>query len=265
MIYRALPCCRPFTMRTVLALVVSPLLVLSCEPPDRRRRPPLEAPHAETWTASPRIDRRRRPPLEAPHAETWTASPRTVQQIREACHASVKVKLAKRRAQRERALVNLQTAEARLQAIDEQGNPAGMSEAMKNRDAAAAEFEKVDADTPDAQEIYAECKRRVSADDTHARLEQMKLERHDSRRKEAARAKEKNPEEGGGTLLRVLGAALLGGVSAIGNGPPTTSTPAAPTPVNKCNQCIQQWCSFDCSGIGDRCAPCMQQWCDFEC
>jgi hypothetical protein len=34
---------------------------------------------------------------------------------------------------------------------------------------------------------------------------------------------------------------------------------------NECQECIKQWCDWECSGFGDECPSCIKRWCDWEC
>ncbi len=219
------------------------LALVACDPPDNRRRPPPEV----------------------AVSERWIASSRTEQQIRGTCFASVKAIVAKRLERRDRARQALVAAEERLRVAQELGDPPTILQAMKDRDEAAADLSEREAKTLDPKRLHSECERRLAVEDTQTRLEQMRTEREAKERRAAARAAEEEADtrdaaEGAAAVFRALGAAARGAASALEEPPAPNSTPA-----DRCSQCIQEWCSFQCSGIGDNCAPCMKQRCDIQC
>jgi hypothetical protein len=235
-------------MRGSFTTVVLGFALLACEPPGRRR-PPTQV-----------------------RAETWTAPARTDQQIAGVCHAAVKAEIAKLVQRHRQAERELEAADERLRAVQELGDAPTILQAMKDRDAAAFDVSATEVTKAERKQRYFECKQSTRAQDTQARLHQLKTEREARERREAARAAEEQAEEDDAAdrrraALRALGEGLQRiGASQPASPPPTYTAPSrVETPVDRCNQCIQQWCSFECSGIGNTCAPCMKRWCDFEC
>ena len=45
----------------------------------------------------------------------------------------------------------------------------------------------------------------------------------------------------------------------------TQHLPGYPSSSADCQACINQYCDYECDGIGDQCASCIQQWCSWEC
>jgi hypothetical protein len=172
-----------------------------------------------------------------------------------------------------------------LRVVEELGDPATILQAMKDRDAAAVALSEAEAKKVAPKQLYAECQRRARAQDTQARLRELKDAREAKESREAARVAEEQAEDDeddeamgrAGAALRALGEGLQRiSQPQSSPSPPVYTTPVyttpplaeplrTPMPVDRCSQCIQQWCSFECSGIGNACAPCMTQWCDFEC
>jgi hypothetical protein len=191
--------------------------------------------------------------------DTWTPSARSDPQIRAACYSQVKAKVSKRVQRRQRARVALNSAEDRLRVVQGLGDPPTVLQAMKDRDTAAAELAEAEASPEDPKALYDRCTRLAFAEDAQVRAEQLRAERERAERQQAE--EERATSEAWSDAFRVLGAAAQGAANAVE--PRRTSAPAAP--VDRCAACIQQWCSFQCSGIGNDCPPCMKQWCDFEC
>jgi hypothetical protein len=206
------------------------LALLACEPPGARPEPEFAQQH------------------EAPpdHSD---------QRVRGACYEKVKATLAQRRTRQRR---ELDTAEERLRVAQGLGDPATILQAMKDRDAAAADLADTTA-TDAPKRLYGECTRRGFA--ANDKVREQRYEADQERKKKQAAAEDEKSRAKRRAVFGAIGATAQGVAAAR---EPRASAPA-PTPVSRCQACIQQWCSIQCNGIGDDCASCQTQFCDLQC
>lgn len=210
--------------------------------------------------------------------------------VSNACSISVKSKAAKRQKRVDRADAELRAAEERLRAVKELGDAATVLQAMKDRDSAATKLASID--PIDTKRLFTACKSKAAARAKRVlaerRLEQAEREREQEREQELQDEDEDaEAAERRRAALRALGEGLQRAgqprpsyAAPIYTAPPPYSPSLTPAPINwtpvttprrfeepvdQCTACIQQWCNFQCAGIGNDCASCMKQWCDFQC